>query len=320
MTGRNLPMQQLRAADRTSPGAQSEHRQQEREHAAAGTQRVPSNDGEFRQQGGTDGPEPTQRQQRQPNRALLGGKPHHIPGRGYDAPVDAERRVRRRHREDPQRPEQSTQRKQHPDPTDDRGAVGQQHKGTASNGTNDDGQKCRCLDQPVARDQLMFLELLRQHPVFDRPEQRRLGAEANQDPQQRRHAFGQERRHRREHQNDLGRLIQADHPRLGEAVGNLAAGGGDQNIRKNEHRPGQCRQARSARAQLEDGEHDHGVLHQIIVQRAAGLRQHERPHAAGCQQQQRLRFMHDRGFQDRALKAVATSSSARSVSPPLRRP
>ena len=81
----------------------------------------------------------------------------------------------------------------------------------------------------------------------------------------------------------------ADQAGFVEPVGQLPGGGRQQRVGGDEQRAGQCREAGAARAELEDGQHDHGVLDQVVVERAAGLGQAQRPQPARKQQG----FMHD---------------------------
>ena len=186
------------------------------------------------------------------------------------------------------RREQPEQRQRDAGGADPGGAVRQQHECAAGDGAADDGQESRRLDHAVAGDQFVLGEMLRQQAVFHRAEQRGLHAEAGQHDQQARHALGQEGRGSRGgHQQHLGRLVDQDDARLGEPVGELPGGGREQDVGRDEQRAGERRQSGAADAELEQRQHDHRVLHQVVVQRAAGLGQRERPQATRLQQSDR---------------------------------
>ena len=243
------------------------------------------------------------------------------PGLGEQIRRNAQCRIGGRRCGDQKCREQSEQGERDTGRADPGGAVRQQYQCAARDGATDDRQERRRLDHAVAGDQFVLGEMLGQQTVLHRPEQRGLHAETGQHDQQPWHALGQERRGCRCHQQHLGQFVDQDDARLWKPVRQLARGGGEQNVGCDEQRPSERRQPDAANAELEQRQHDHGVLHQVVVQRPAGLRQHQRPQATGLQQSDRrdghggVPFVHDR-----ARQHMATISSARCSSPPCRRP
>ncbi len=257
------------------------------------------------EQRGADRPEPAQAEDRQPDRAVGGRLAGHGDRLAQDVPADAQGSVGRRRRGDAERGGQAEQRDAEAGPADDGRPGVQQHQRTARHGSGQDGEEGRGLDQAVARDEFVVAQMVRQDAVFQRPEHRRLHAEAEQDGQQAGHAAGEERVGGQAHQQDLRRLHHPDQPRFVEAVRELAGGRGQQGVGSDEQRPGQRGEAGAARTQLEDGQHDHRVLHQVVVERAAGLGQAQRAQAAGKQQS-----IHDMILGQSAISLVRSASPA----------
>jgi hypothetical protein len=141
------------------------------------------------------------------------------------------------------------------------------------------------LDQAIAADQFLALQLLRQVGVFDRPEQGGMDAHADhgrdQQPQVMRHpAIGGDA-----HDGDFQQLHEARHPALFQLVGQLAGGGREQEERQDEQTRNEV--VEQARIHLgprqgvigEDGQ-QRGLEH-VVVERAEELGPEEGRSAVG---------------------------------------
>ena len=202
-------------------------------------------------------------------------------------------------RRDPERGAQSEQRNAQAGRADDGRPGIQQHQRAARDRAGQDGEESGGLDQAVACDEFVVAQVVGQDAVFQRSEHGRLHAEAEQDGEQARHAAGYECVGGQAHQQDLGGFRCLDQARFIETIRKLTGGRGQQGVGSDEQGTGQGRQACSARAQFEDGQDDHRVLHQVVVECSAGLRQAKRTQAAGKQQS-----VHDAILRQRAISSV----------------
>ena len=151
------------------------------------------------------------------------------------------------------------------------------HQRAARHGTKQDGKEGGRFHQTVAGHQLMLGEAFRQAAVFDRAEQRGLHAQAEQHRQQARDAFCDEGYGGGQHQRHLQQLVDPYQCGLAVMVCDLPCGSGCQQIGQDEQCSGQSRQSGPAAAQSEQGQHQHGILDQVVVQRATALCQQKRP-------------------------------------------
>src|SRR5208282_5627271 len=87
-----------------------------------------------------------------------------------------------------------------------------------------------------ARDQLFFLQVVRQDAIFDRPEQRRDAAEPEQREIEQRQRREIEPRRRDHLYEDFGQFGPAGDERLDVGVGDLAADRRERNRRQDEDR------------------------------------------------------------------------------------
>ena len=105
-----------------------------------------------------------------------------------DAAAARRRRVRRRRggiwRDD----SQPSERRGHAARTDDKRALVEQRDAAAEDRAEQDREERARLDQRVAGDELVVLQVLRQQRVLDRTEDRRVRAEAEERGEQHRHA------------------------------------------------------------------------------------------------------------------------------------
>ena len=185
----------------------------------------------------------------------------------------------------------------------------QQHESSTSYGTANNRQKRRRLDHPVPRNQFILGQMFRQQTILHRPEQRGLHTKTRQHGQQRGNTLGHERHRGADHQQHLGHFADHDHARFRKSVGKLSRSRRQQNVRSNEQRTRQRRQPRAANAKLEDRQHHHRVLHQIVVQRAARLCQCKRPQATRLQQADRTRGgRHDRACPEHRQRYRVTAN------------
>ncbi len=154
--------------------------------------------------------------------------------------------------------------------------TGQQPAGQRADQDGDEGAG---LDQRIAADQLLFVQVLRQDRVLDRPEQGRMAAEQEQRPHQHRQAGQEEARRRNAHDGHLQHLDQAGEPGLVVFVGQLPGGGREQEEGQDEDTGRQVgqqfRPQRRPPRRLEGEQHDQRVLEQVVVEGTEELRGEE---------------------------------------------
>ena len=141
--------------------------------------------------------------------------------------------------------------------------------------------------QAVAAGEFFRCQHLRQDGIFDRAEQGGLHTGQEQAEQQQRGQAVDEAEGRQAHDSDFHGGGDADQARLLDLFGDLAGGGGKQEVREDE----QCRRQigverglLGAQAHLVDHQRQHGVAEHVVVERAERLRQEERQEAALFQQ------------------------------------
>ncbi len=139
---------------------------------------------------------------------------------------------------------------------------------SADDETADDRREGRPLDQRVGRDKLLAPQMVGQDAVFDRPEQRRDAAEAEQrdiEEGQR----GDDEARRGDHLDaDLGELEPPGDESLVVRIGDLAAERGKWDRRQDEHHRGdQDFRAAVAASEAEQDQHRQHVADEIVVER-----------------------------------------------------
>ena len=159
-----------------------------------------------------------------------------------------------------------------------------------------DGDEGAHLDHAVAAGELALAQVLRQVGELDRAEQRRVQAHQEDAGEQHVGTGDPEAPRREQHDRDLEVLDEADDARLVVLVGQLAAGGGEQQERQDEERAdGQARELRLQEgvAQLQLVGHHHGEreLEQVVVAGAQELGPEERREAALAEQRELVRVI-----------------------------
>ena len=152
-------------------------------------------------------------------------------------------------------------------------------QGAAQHGAEQDGDEGAHLDDAVAADQFIFVQMLWQVGVFDRAEQGRMHAhQEHADEQQRGHAEHETERDT-DHEQDLEVLDQTDDARLVVFVGELAGGGREQQKRQDEdtadHWPGSGRFEATPVGGAVGGERSEGEFEGVVVGGTKELRQEE---------------------------------------------
>src|SRR5262249_39962449 len=146
------------------------------------------------------------------------------------------------------------------------------------------------LDEGVAGDELVLVEMLREDAVLDRPEQGRVRAHEEQDREQQRRAAGSKRERTDRHEQDLDELDEADEPRLVELFRQLAGRGREEEERRDEERGAQVyeRIRRERPGHGPEGEQDdERVPEDVVVERAEELGPEEGAEAAKSEETER---------------------------------
>jgi hypothetical protein len=143
------------------------------------------------------------------------------------------------------------------------------------------------------------MEMLGQDRVLDRPEERRMDAHRKQRDQHQRDRQRvdldplprqQQARRAHGHDPDFAGLDDADDARLVAHVGQLARDRRQRHEGHDEQRRGQPREARFGLLGIVDVEHheqNHGVLEQVVVERAQQLRDEQGQKAARAEEMRR---------------------------------
>ncbi len=179
-------MQQFRALDRADADADREHRQQQRQHVPSACSVSRATTGNSVSSVAPMVQNHDRPRTRQPDRLDRYGVAQQI------AQVSASTFRRQAQRSDRRRrtggmqqaPNKPSNASTTPAALTSAVPVRQQHQAAAGDGAGDDAQEGRRLDDAVAGDQFVFRQLLRQHAVFHRAEQRRLHAEPEQHAEQ----------------------------------------------------------------------------------------------------------------------------------------
>jgi hypothetical protein len=151
-----------------------------------------------------------------------------------------------------------------------------------------DGDEGTSLDQRIATDQFVVVQMLRDDRVLDRPEQRRMAAEQEQRAHQDRQAVQEETGGGDAHDHHFQHLDQAGEHRLVVFVGQLPGGRREQEEGQDEdasrHIGKQPRRQRRPLGGLESQQDNQRVLEQVVVEGAEELGGEERREATGIEQ------------------------------------
>jgi hypothetical protein len=168
------------------------------------------------------------------------------------------------------------------------GAVAAAGEQAAEQRAEQDGDEGAGLDQRIAADQLLVLQVLRQDRVLDRPEQRRVQAEQEQPGEQHGEAVQPEAGAADQHDGDFEQLDHARQRRLVVLVGELPGGGREEEEGQDEHARREVGQQlgleRGPGRRLEGQQHHHRVLQHVVVECAEELGDEQRGEAARAQQ------------------------------------
>ena len=171
---------------------------------------------------------------------------------------------------------------------DDESPLGEQDHTATKDRAEEDCEKCARLDERIARDQFIFVQVLRKQGVFDRAEDRRMRAEEEECGEKERHALEPEAHGAHSHDDDLGDLDDASDVRLVDAIGERARCAREEEERRNEDRAGQHDEGGGVDARLlgqPERHHDaHRALQQVVVEGAEELRDEQRRKPTGRQE------------------------------------
>ncbi|MNF32832.1 hypothetical protein D3C84_136310 [compost metagenome] len=218
----------------------------------------------------------------------LAGEADVAPGLAQRVGVDLELRLRRRGGGNAQAAPVAEHGDQQAAGGDPQHAVRGAGEQAAGQGADQDGDEGAGLDQRVAADQLVLVEVLRQDGVLHRAEQGRLQAEQEQRGEQQFEAVCPEAGTGDQHDDDLQQLGPARQHGLVVLVGELAGGGREQKERQDEQARRQVGQHADAERRplrgLEGQQHHQRVLEQVVVERAEELGGEQRAEAARLEQ------------------------------------
>ncbi len=185
------------------------------------------------QEQGAVEPEPGDTEDRQEDQAIGASVADHPPGLEQGIGLQAQLRIRWRCRGDEATGGIAGHRDDQRRASDPDGVAGRRQE-SAEQGADQDRDKRAGLDQGIAADQLVGLQMLGQDGVLDRTEQRRVAAEQTEGDQQQRQAVAGETGAGDDDDDDLENLHQTGDARLVELVGELAGAGGEDEERQDE--------------------------------------------------------------------------------------
>ena len=212
------------AKQRAQPDPHRKDRQQQgysRLRAAQDKTRVRRKLGEKER---TEEPEPRNAENGKKYRAILAGKIDVVPGFGNRVEVDLQSwggRWRRRNRTTGQVAGNSNKQSARGNPCRMFDRTGEQ---PADQRTDQDGDESTSLDQCIAANQFIGMQVLRQDGVLDRPEEGRVQAEQEKRPHQHGQAVHGKTARRHPHDDDFQHLDQTRQLRLVVLVGQLTGG------------------------------------------------------------------------------------------------
>ena len=285
-----LPARQPLAQQRADADADREQHQQQRRDVRVAMQHVLGERRELRQEGRAEEPHPRDAQQRTEHDDVLVCEPQVAQRLGERVPVDPERavvrrrgrnRLRRESAQDGDREAGACRQLQAHARHDDEQAAGEL--------AQQDGDEGAHLDHAVAAGDLVVVQVLRQVGVLDRPEQRRMDAHQEQAGQQHDDLLADEPPGGEQHDADLEGLDDAHHRRLVVLVGELAAGGRQEDEWQDEHgaddEAGLLRR-QPGDAQLVGDQDGEGELQDVVVRGAEELRPEEGGEAAPAEERE----------------------------------
>ena len=243
---------------------------------------------QLRTEQGTDEPEPGHAEHRAPHHRIVADHAQHMQGFGNEIRIDFEiRRDGRRHRN---RAADQMPGDRQADHRRGRGlwsVTGNHQQRHAGDHADQDRNGGTHFHQAIATGEFFRCQHLRQDGVFDRAEQGGLHAGQKQTEQQQCGQAVDETESRQTHDRDFHRGGDADQACLLDLLGDLACGGGKQEVGQDEQRRreiGIQRRLLGAQAHLVHHQRQHGVAEHVVVERAERLRQEERQEAALFQQ------------------------------------
>ena len=246
-----------------------EHHQQRRRNLLIAMQHFLGQAWKLAQKHGAEKPHPADAQQRAEHHDVPVREFQVAPGFADRVPVDLEARVGGGRGRYVARDNTPHHRQQY---TANRhiavAGAGYRHQQAAGHVAQQNGDEGAHLHHAVATGQFAFRQDLRQQGELDRAEQGGMQAHQKHAAQQHQHIGHQEAPGRQQHDEDLQVLDEADHGRLVMFVGELAAGGREQQKRQDEQ--GANHQARHGRrqpahAELVGDHHGKGELEQVVV-------------------------------------------------------
>ncbi|MNM82627.1 hypothetical protein D3C81_946600 [compost metagenome] len=284
----HLLARQAFAEQRADADAEGEHGEQQGHAALAAAEHVLGVGRELGEQQRAVQPEPGDAEDRQEHRMALAGEADVAPGFAQRVGVDLELRFRRRGGGNAQAAPVADHGDRQAGGGDPQAATCDAGEQAADQGADEDGDEGAGLDQRIAADQLVLVQVLRQDRVLHRAEQGRVQAEQEQAGEQQLQAVQGEAGAGDQHDGDLQQLDQPRQAGLVVLVGELPGGGGEQEERQDEDARRQVGQQADAEAGplrgLEGQQHHQGVLEQVVVERAEELGGEERAEAAGLEQ------------------------------------
>ncbi len=180
--------------------------------------------------------------------------------------------------------------------TDDERAVADEHDAAAEDRAEQNRQERAGFDERVARNELVLAQVLRQQRVFDRAEDRRVRAEAEERGEEQRDTALPESPGAERHDADFGNLHHARDLRLVDPIGQRSRRTGKEEERRDEQGAGEHDERRRADASLlrEPERHDDAecALQQVVVERTEELRDEQRSKAPRRQKLHEWRTHH----------------------------
>ena len=282
------PARHLLAQQRADAGADREQGEHQCVHRTVAAQRLARVDRQLRDQHRAEEPEPRDTQHRVEHRAIGAGDRQHPRGLAERVPVELQLRCsRRRRRNAPTCQIAGHRHRDRRAGRQQRPHASHQHQRVAGDHADQHRHLRARLDQPVAADQLVRLQRLRQDRVLDRSEHGGMHSHHEQHDQQQRCVMRVEAVRGQQHRADLEQLHVADDPALLVLLGQLAGSGGEQEERDDEQRRRQVgveRHGVVVQPHLERHQHHQRVAERIVVERPQRLGPEERRKAPLAQQ------------------------------------
>ena len=283
----HFTVQQPLGDDRADADPDSEERQHHRHHLLVREKHVFGKRRQSRDHGRAKQPEPGHREDRKQQRRTR----RHVADDGDRVAQQARaRRIGSRgwRRRDLTCRNPAEERTDNAAAADDESPLGEQDHASTKDRAEEDCEECARLDERVARDEFVLVQVLRKQRVLDRAEDCRVGAEEEECCEEERHAFEPEAHGANSHDDDFGDLDDASDIRLVDAISQRARCAREEEERRNEDRPGQHDEGGGVHARLlgqPERHHDsHRALQQVVVEGAEELRDEQRCKAASGQE------------------------------------